>query len=100
LRDANGRIVGTTGIFRDVTEQTRAEEKIREAVRRRDQFLAMLTHELQNPLGAIVSATAFLKADGASEPRANKFLDLRRRDDPPAGTGRARTRRWLHPCCA
>jgi len=41
LRDANGRIVGTTGIFRDVTEQTRAEEKIREAVRRRDQFLAM-----------------------------------------------------------
>ncbi|HET6281415.1 MAG TPA: chemotaxis protein CheB [Polyangia bacterium] len=76
LRDANGRIVGTTGIFRDVTEQTRAEEKIREAVRRRDQFLAMLSHELRNPLGAIVSATALLKTDNGSESRANKFLQI------------------------
>jgi two-component system CheB/CheR fusion protein len=76
LRDPSGRIVGTTGIFRDVTEQTRAEEKIREAVRRRDQFLAMLSHELRNPLGAIVSATALLKTDGGSEARASKFLEI------------------------
>jgi two-component system CheB/CheR fusion protein len=31
-------------------------------VRRRDQFLAMLSHELRNPLGAVVTATAMLKA--------------------------------------
>ena len=46
-----------------MTEQKRAEEKIQEAVRRRDQFLAMLSHELRNPLGAIVTATALLKSD-------------------------------------
>jgi two-component system, chemotaxis family, CheB/CheR fusion protein len=38
-------------IFRDVTEQVRAKAKIDEEVRRRDQFLAMLSHELRNPLG-------------------------------------------------
>jgi len=55
--------VGVIGIFRDVTEQKRADEKIQEGVRRRDQFLAMLSHELRNPLGAIVTATALLKDD-------------------------------------
>jgi len=61
LRDRLDRIVGVIGIFRDVTEQKRAEEKIQEAVRRRDQFLAMLSHELRNPLGAIVISTSLLK---------------------------------------
>jgi two-component system, chemotaxis family, CheB/CheR fusion protein len=53
--------VGVIGILRDVSEQKRAEEKIQEAVRRRDKFLAMLSHELRNPLGAVVAATALLK---------------------------------------
>ena len=66
LRDASGQIVGTTGIFRDVTDQKRAEEKIREAIRRRDQFLAMLSHELRNPLAAMVTATGLLKADSVA----------------------------------
>ncbi|HVT08844.1 MAG TPA: chemotaxis protein CheB [Polyangia bacterium] len=63
LRDREGRLVGVIAIFRDVTEQKRAEEKITEGVRRRDQFLAMLSHELRNPLGAIVTASALLKGE-------------------------------------
>jgi two-component system CheB/CheR fusion protein len=66
LRDATEQIVGTTVIFRDVTQQKRAEENIREAVRRRDQFLAMLSHELRNPLSAIVNSTGLLKRERAS----------------------------------
>jgi two-component system CheB/CheR fusion protein len=62
LRDRDNAIVGIITIFRDVTEQTRARAKIQEEVRRRDQFLAMLSHELRNPLGAIVTATSMLKA--------------------------------------
>ncbi len=65
LRDATRGIVGIIGIFRSVTEQKRAEEKIKDAVRRRDEFLAMLSHELRNPLGAIVSAAALLKESDA-----------------------------------
>ena len=75
LRDPAGRIVGTGVIFRDVTEQKRAEESIQEAVRRRDQFLAMLSHELRNPLSAIVSATGLLKAD-RNPPTRRRCLDV------------------------
>jgi two-component system CheB/CheR fusion protein len=62
LTDSASRIVGVIGILRNVTEQKLAEEKIQDAIRRRDEFLAMLSHELRNPLGAIVSAIALLKA--------------------------------------
>jgi two-component system CheB/CheR fusion protein len=75
LRDAAGQIVGLTVIFRDVTEQKRAEDKITEAVRRRDQFLAMLSHELRNPLGAIVTATSLLKADVARQ-KTERLLEI------------------------
>jgi len=89
LRDAQERIVGIITIRRDVTEQKNAEEDIRRAVVRRDQFLAMLSHELRNPLGAIVSATALLRGepglvapiraeDGAAgaEPRTARCLAI------------------------
>jgi two-component system, chemotaxis family, CheB/CheR fusion protein len=62
LMDRNNAVVGVITICRDVTEQVRAKAKIDEEVRRRDQFLAMLSHELRNPLGAVVTATAMLKA--------------------------------------
>ncbi|HEY1690575.1 MAG TPA: chemotaxis protein CheB [Polyangiaceae bacterium] len=61
LKDAREGIVGIIGIFRDVTKDKLNEEKIQEAVRRRDQFLAMLSHELRNPLGAIVTAARLLE---------------------------------------
>jgi two-component system, chemotaxis family, CheB/CheR fusion protein len=76
LRDHEGGIVGVIAIFRDVTEQKRAEEKIQDGVRRRDQFLAMLSHELRNPLGAIVTATALLKSNRASPEKAPRFLEI------------------------
>ena len=77
LRDRDGRrSSASSAIFRDVTEQKRAEEKIQEAVRRRDQFLAMLSHELRNPLGAIVTATALLKATARVAAKPDRFLDI------------------------
>ena len=77
LRDPEDRVVGIILISRNVTEQKRAEEKIQEAVRRRDQFLAMLSHELRNPLGAIVSATALLRrTDAGSSKPAMRSLDV------------------------
>jgi two-component system CheB/CheR fusion protein len=77
LRDRDGQIVGVIAIFRDVTEQKRADEKIREGVRRRDEFLAMLSHELRNPLGAMVTATALLKNGGGG--RLLEVLDRQSR---------------------
>jgi two-component system CheB/CheR fusion protein len=75
LADRDGRLVGVIGILRDVTEQKRAEERIHEAVRRRDQFLAMLSHELRNPLSAVVTATALLKSEEGARDLALRILE-------------------------
>jgi two-component system, chemotaxis family, CheB/CheR fusion protein len=76
LSDPKGAVVGIIGIFRDVTEQKRNQEKIHEAVTRRDQFLAMLSHELRNPLGAIVTATQLMKNGSADGQRTERLLDV------------------------
>jgi two-component system, chemotaxis family, CheB/CheR fusion protein len=76
LTDRSSGIVGIIGIFRDVTEQKRAEEKIQEAVRRRDEFLAMLSHELRNPLSAVVAATGLLKGSDAAVERQGRLVEI------------------------
>lgn len=76
LRDRSNATVGVIAIFRDVTEQVRAKAKIDDEVRRRDQFLAMLSHELRNPLGAVVSATATLKATTARDRGGARLVDV------------------------
>jgi CheY-like chemotaxis protein len=48
--------VRITGVAADVTERKRAEEALREADRRKDEFIAMLSHELRNPLAPLRSA--------------------------------------------
>jgi two-component system CheB/CheR fusion protein len=76
LVDRNSAIVGVIAIFRDVTEQVRAKAKIDDEVRRRDQFLAMLSHELRNPLGAVVSATAMLKASDVKNQTHTRTIEV------------------------
>lgn len=53
VRDAEGHIVGASKIGRDITERKRAERALREADRRKDEFIALLAHELRNPLAPI-----------------------------------------------
>ncbi len=60
IRDASGRIVGASKIARDISERKRMEAQLREADRRKDEFLAVLGHELRNPLGAIRNVTQVL----------------------------------------
>jgi two-component system CheB/CheR fusion protein len=58
------QLIGAVVTFLDITERKRVEEEIQEGVRRREQFLAMLSHELRNPLAAILSATRLLDTAG------------------------------------
>ncbi len=53
IKDEQGGVVGCVLVFRDVTERRRAEEAMREADRRKDEFLATLAHELRNPLAPL-----------------------------------------------
>jgi two-component system CheB/CheR fusion protein len=57
----NNQVIGAVVTFLDVTDRRKAEEEIREGVRRRELFLAMLSHELRNPLAAILAATRVLE---------------------------------------
>lgn len=59
--DSSGRPAGILGLSRDITERKRAEEALREADRRKDQFMAVLAHELRNPLAPVRNALELLR---------------------------------------
>ncbi|MFL5246169.1 MAG: PAS domain S-box protein [Gemmataceae bacterium] len=58
VRDVEGRIIGASKIARDITYRKQAEEALREADRRKEEFLALLAHELRNPLAPLRNDTA------------------------------------------
>jgi PAS domain S-box-containing protein len=67
LRDADGNLRGAISAFVDITARVQAEESLRESERRKDEFLAMLSHELRNPLAPILNAVSVLKQPKLSE---------------------------------
>jgi two-component system, chemotaxis family, CheB/CheR fusion protein len=68
----NDEVIGAVVTFLDITERRRAEDEIQEGVKRREQFLAMLSHELRNPLAAILSATRLLKSSAWTGPSCDE----------------------------
>jgi PAS domain S-box-containing protein len=65
VRDTGGRVVGASKIARDITERKRAEQALREADRRKDEFIALLAHELRNPLAPIRNGLEVMRLDPA-----------------------------------
>ena len=61
ILDGEGQVVRWFGTATDVTNQRAIEEQLVEADRQKDVFLAMLGHELRNPLGAIRNTAELLK---------------------------------------
>ena len=72
LYDSTGHVSGCVSVCVDLTEQRRAERVLRETDRRKDEFLASLSHELRSPLAPIRDA-----------------LDVLRRSGDPLAAGRA-----------
>jgi len=66
IRDEEGNLVLWFGTNTDVTAQLAAEDALREADRRKNEFLAMLGHELRNPLAPIRNALEILRLAGGS----------------------------------
>jgi PAS domain S-box-containing protein len=64
-----------TVIARDISERRRTEEQLREADRRKDEFLGMLAHELRNPVAAIMNASEVL-ARTAGDEKAQKLSGI------------------------
>ncbi|HZQ71724.1 MAG TPA: PAS domain-containing protein [Burkholderiales bacterium] len=66
--DEDGKIDGWVAIASDIHDRKIAEEALREADRRKDEFLAILAHELRNPLAPIRNSVAILARKGAADP--------------------------------
>lgn len=73
LRDKQGTLRGFAKVTRDMSERRKVEE-LQAADRQKDQFLALLAHELRNPLAPIRTALDILRQPNAT----------------PAATGQAR----------
>jgi PAS domain S-box-containing protein len=56
LKSASGHAQRLLVVAQDISERKRAEQLLREADRRKDEFLAILAHELRNPLAPISNA--------------------------------------------
>lgn len=61
IRDGSGRVIGAVAANMDITELRTAQRKLLDADRRKDEFLAMLGHELRNPLAPISTAAEMLR---------------------------------------
>jgi PAS domain S-box-containing protein len=61
----SGGIEGWVAVVMDVTQRHRAEFDLREADRRKDEFIAILAHELRNPLAPVLSALEILRREGS-----------------------------------
>jgi PAS domain S-box-containing protein len=76
IRAPNGTIVGAVMVFHDVSARRRAEDALREADQRKDEFLATLAHELRNPLAPIRQAALIFKASNATEAQKRWSSDV------------------------
>lgn len=72
----DGKPTRMTGIVVDITIRKQAEENLKESDRRKDEFLAMLAHELRNPLAPISTAAELIRRIGTDEKRMHQASDI------------------------
>ena len=75
VRDSRDSIYRLAGIVNDISERKANEMVLRDADRRKDEFLAMLAHELRNPLAPIRNAIELL--DPSRAPTTQNFETMR-----------------------
>ena len=86
IRDADSVVKGGLCIASDITERRRLEEELRRranelaaADQRKDEFLAMLAHELRNPLAPIANALEAMRLDRGDAAATAEAIDIARR---------------------
>jgi signal transduction histidine kinase/ActR/RegA family two-component response regulator len=79
LFDADDRPRGAVGAIMDVTELKRSEIALRDADRRKDEFLAILAHELRNPLAPIRNSLHLLRLTSPHDPATRRMGEMMER---------------------
>jgi PAS domain S-box-containing protein len=75
LRDESGRVVRWFGSCTNIDDQKRLEATLKEADRHKDEFLAMLAHELRNPLAPLKNGLHLLQAASRDAPQIVAMMD-------------------------
>jgi PAS domain S-box-containing protein len=83
IKDAKGQTIGVSAIARNITEAVRMERRLQEQTkqlageaRSKDEFLAMLAHELRNPMAPICNGIDALRIVPPSGEEAREILDM------------------------
>lgn len=86
IRDSAGELLGVVLVFHDVSERRRLEhelirqrEALREIDRSKDEFLAMLAHELRNPLAPLRNCLQILRTHGRSPVDTDRLVGMMER---------------------
>lgn len=79
LYDAADQLLGYVKVARDLTERQRMEEALRETNRRKDEFLAMLAHELRNPLAPVRNGLQILTMTSENDETVTSVLSMMNR---------------------
>ena len=72
VRISSGEIIGVGVTAVEITDRARAKEALERALKAREEILAVVSHDLRNPLGAIYLAAATLAQDASREPRSRR----------------------------
>jgi PAS domain S-box-containing protein len=72
----NRHLIRAWGMQRDITESKQAQEHLREADRRKDEFLAILAHELRNPLAPLRNGVQILRLRARSDATLERTLSM------------------------
>jgi len=76
IRDANSHVTKWFGTCSDIDELVRVQDALEEADRRKNEFLAMLSHELRNPLAPIRNAVQVMGLLNLTDPRLLWVKDM------------------------
>ncbi len=76
VKDSMERTIGISKIARDITRRIAMEDEIRQQVHQREAFLATLSHELRNPLGAVLNACRIIRDPRADESARQKAAEI------------------------
>ena len=76
IYNTEGNIDSASVVLRDISTQKKAELQIRDEVKRRDHFLAVLSHELRNPTAAITNALSIVRKSKFTNAAAEKAIGI------------------------
>ncbi len=73
---SDGKVTQWMGTLTDIQDQKRAEATLHESARRKDEYLAMLAHELRNPLAPVRNSTTLLRKITNNHPELIKPVEV------------------------